>query len=442
VPNPNRTDAPLGYSPGYGTQEGQNERETETYDPKAGKWTINGDPARKTLPLFPRLHLLPNGRVYYDAAGQAFNPVGQAYDEALWNIASEYNPKTKKWSDLGIPGVGNGSLTVPGFIGSTFSVMMPLKPGANGRYTSASFLVAGGVPNPPSPGGYFSIKQSALHTVDTSDPKADKLSVKQTGPLATSGAFGRWYSSGTLLPDGEVLATSGADRDEVALPGFEIPVKTAELFDPKTNKWRQVAQQHEARTYHNTANLMADGRVLIGGHAVISNGYLADRTIAPGTTSPNGPVGRDPTFEIYSPPYMYCAGKAATVTGVSKPNATGQRHLTTNLPASSIKSVVAIRNGSVTHLVNSDQRSVEMPIVGRKGNTLTVQGPKGDQKGAVMPKGPYMFFATRQVGSCTKPGTAKDVIVGMEKTPFTPKKKKAKKHKSRTRRHQSPAFTG
>ena len=51
------------------------------------------------------MHLLPNGNVLFNAAGQAFNPLGQAYDEALWNIAATYDPRAKKWKDLGIPGV-------------------------------------------------------------------------------------------------------------------------------------------------------------------------------------------------------------------------------------------------------------------------------------------------------------------------------------------------
>ena len=44
------------------------------------------------LPLFPRMHLLPNGHVFYNANGQSFNPFGQSYDEALWNVAASLRP--------------------------------------------------------------------------------------------------------------------------------------------------------------------------------------------------------------------------------------------------------------------------------------------------------------------------------------------------------------
>ena len=82
---------------------GTNVRQTETYDVASGKWTANGDSASRSLPLYPRLHLLPDGKVYYDAAGQVFNPFGEAYDEATWLLAAVYDPGTQTWKSLGVP---------------------------------------------------------------------------------------------------------------------------------------------------------------------------------------------------------------------------------------------------------------------------------------------------------------------------------------------------
>jgi hypothetical protein len=133
--------------PTHLADSGTNVKQTETYDPSTNAWTYNGAAASRSLPLFPRLHLLPNGHVYYDAAGQDFNPMGQSYDEALWNIAGTYDPTTQTWHDLGIPGLGSPGVNplYAGFRGSTFSAALPLLPNANGSYTSASFLTAGGV---------------------------------------------------------------------------------------------------------------------------------------------------------------------------------------------------------------------------------------------------------------------------------------------------------
>jgi hypothetical protein len=72
-----------------------NVKETETYNPVTAKWTYNGRSADRSLPLYPRLSVLPDGNVLYDAEGQSFNPFGQSYDEPLWNEAAAYDPRTK-----------------------------------------------------------------------------------------------------------------------------------------------------------------------------------------------------------------------------------------------------------------------------------------------------------------------------------------------------------
>ena len=391
---------------GFGLQEGQNERWTETWDPATGEFTRNPPSARRSLPLFPRMHLLPNGNVLYNAAGQSFNPLGQAYDMALWNIASTYDPDTQTWHDLGVPGIG--TTPVPGFRGSTFSVMMPLKPDADGDYDQASFLTGGGVTGliaAPSPGSYMAIRDSYLSTIDTSGEQ-EAMTTQDAGDMAATSTpvGGRWYGSGTLLPTGEVLVTSGADRDEVVLPGLEAPVMRAELFDPETGEWRQVAEQNNPRTYHNTAALMPDGRVLVGGHSTISNSYLSNITIPGGITAPNG---RDPSFEIYSPPYMFCGGSQARIESVQDRG--GTLTVQTDVPAEQIESVVLVRNASVTHITDADQRNVELRILSRSGNSVTVQqAPNGN----VLPPGPYMLFVNRRVGECVKPSHSAQVFAG------------------------------
>lgn len=395
--NPNST------APGFGLQEGQNERVTETFKVEDGSFQFEEGPdsARRSLPLFPRMHLLPNGNVFYNAAGQAFNPLGQAFDQALWNIAATYNPGNKTWTDLGIPGVGVSP--VPGFRGSTFSVMLPLVPGEGDDYSRASFLTGGGVTGAVvanSPGGYTAIRDSYISNIETAGG-TEVMTPEDTGDMTatTTPATGRWYGSGTLLPTGEVLATAGADKDEVAVPGFEIPVQHAELYDPETKTWRRLADQNKPRTYHNTANLMQDGRVLIGGHATISNAYLSNRTLPGGVTAPND--GRDPTLEIYSPPYLSCPGEQTQITS-QRPEG-DELELDLSVPASEIESVVAVRNATQTHVVDADQRNVELKVLSREGNTIRVeQAPNGN----VLPPGPYMVFVNRNVGGCIKPGVS------------------------------------
>lgn len=379
--------------PSHPTDSGRNVVQTETFDPRTGKWTYNGESADRSLPLFPRLHLLPNGHVYYNAAGQVFNPMGEAYDEALWNFAASYDPKAKAWTDLGIPGIGT---LAPGFHGSTFSMMLPLSP--KDGYTKARFLTAGGVLG-VTPGMVVANPFSAITTVDTK--AGDAISSVETAPLNAA----RWYGTAVGLPTGEVVVFNGADRDEVMGPGFAFPVQSTELFDPKTNEWRVVASSRNPRTYHNTASLMPDGRVLIGGHAPISTGYGANRTL-PGGFSPND--GRDPSFELYSPPYLFRGARPeiGSVRGTVRHG--NQLAITTNMDAKQVESVMLVRNTSITHLVDADQRTVELPVTSRSGRTITVRLPKS---GNVAPPGPYMLFVNARSSKGPIPSVAHQLSV-------------------------------
>src|SRR4051794_34336694 len=380
---------------------GTNVKQTETLDLRTGKWNDNGASGQRSLPLFPRLSLLPNGHVYYNAAGQSFNPFGQSYDEVLWNEAASYDPATKKWKDLGIPGIG---ALHPGFRGSSFSIQLPLKADANGQYTKARYLAAGGVLGgpAPSPGGYIAVKDSAITTVDTT--KGDAIDTKPTGDLNQP----RWYSTGVLLPTGDVMAFSGADRDEVATPGTEIPVKQAELFDHETGTWQPMATANRPRTYHNTAVLLPDASVLVGGHATITTLYLNNTTLPGGITAPNG---RDPSFERYKPPYLSGCGPQPVIEKADSDVGYGGRaSVDVDVPASRVESVVLVRNPSLTHLVDGDQRNVELPVVARSGHRVTVATPPD---GNVAPPGPYMMFVNVK-GSCGKlvPSHAAQTFVG------------------------------
>ncbi|MGH2754419.1 MAG: galactose oxidase-like domain-containing protein [Actinomycetota bacterium] len=381
--------------PDHPEDSGRNVVETETYDPDTGEWTYNGESADRSLPLFPRLHLLPNGDVYYNAAGQVFNPNGYSYDEPLWNLAASYDTESKTWTDLGIPGIGT---LHPGFRGSSFSIMLPLEPNEDGEYVTAEFLSAGGVMG-TSPGGYVATPFSAITTVDTSNDNA--IATRATGDLNEP----RWYSSGVALPTGEVLAFSGADRDEVVAPGLGFPVNRAELFDPETETWLPLASSQQLRTYHNTATLLPDGRVLVGGHAPISTLY-GNNTTVPGGFSPQD--GRDPSFEIFSPPYLFRGDRPSII--VAEGAFDYGAHTTMVVDdASDIESVVLVRNTSVTHLVDGDQRVVELPILKRDGRALRVATPP---TGDIAPPGPYMLFVNRAGDDGLVPSVSRQVTVG------------------------------
>ncbi len=430
---------------------GQNVAQTETFHLGTGTWTDNGATAQRSLPLFPRMHLLPNGQVFYDAGGQAFSPFGQSIDQPLWNIVGAYDPATATWTDLGyaglplqlnsvgagqivsairpdnplaaltlttvvnslvgqtltdpagqigqalsLVGLGGGSLTSQidtaigsGMRGSTFSLMMPLTPNAAGGYEKASFLVSGGVLTAvaaTNPGTYLAVTLSRLDTVDLSTGTME-YSSQLTGPLNQP----RWYGTPALLPTGQVMVFSGSDRDEVVTPGVGVPVMTTEMYDPDTQTWTEMAKQNDPRTYHNTALLQQDGTVLVGGHAPINTLYLYSINI-PGF-SPN--FSRDPSFEVYYPPYMFRA--RPTITSAPTSVAPGQTFTISTPQASTIASVALVRRTALTHDVDGDQRTVMLPIVARGSGTVTVSLTSNQ---AVVPPGNYMLFVN-QAGATT-----------------------------------------
>lgn len=379
---------------------GRNVPQVERYNATGETFDTLDASANRSLPLFPRMHLLPNGRVLYNAAGQVFNPFGQAYDEALWNTAAVLDPQTQTWRELGIPGLDPADLTAtttaPGFRGSTFSVMLPLE----APFRSARFLTAGGIIG-TTPGTYLATDQSQITTVTIGDDPArtEAMAVAETGRLKRP----RWYGTGVLLPDGSVMAFSGANRDEVLAPGTGEPVLVAERFDPATGTWSDMATARHARTYHNTAALLADGSVLVGGHAPIPTMYGFHYSV-PGM-SPN--EGRDPTFEIYRPPYM-SADRPDVAGNVRQEAGRGQQITVTSPDAGDIVDALLVRRTSITHLIDGDQRAIVLPLDGRTGDSLRFTVP-GDA--AVVPSGPYFLFIRSKTGDTYVPAEAVDVLV-------------------------------
>ena len=110
-------------------------------------------------------------------------------------------------------------------------------------------------------------------------------------------------------------------------------------------------ERHRTRTYHNTAILLPTGQVLIGGHAPISTLDSYNTTLPGGFTD----GFRNPSFEIYNPPYMYW-GPQPRITSVSGNFARGASVTVTTPDATNIGSVVLVRNTALTHLVDGDQR--------------------------------------------------------------------------------------
>lgn len=366
-------------------------RRTETFDPATNHWTENyvGPASENSLPLVARLHLMPNGKVLYTGAGEMWAPSGEAADEALWGLQQVYDPATKTWEVAGPAPFG-----LPRDIPS--SVLLPLKP----PYDKGTVLTFGGALG-PSPGGYVAVPFSTLTTVDA----AGHVTNEMTGNLNEA----RWSPAGMPLPDGTVLALAGARNSQTATPGFDVAVHSAEIYDPDRGTWTKVVSQSRDRSYHYSATLLADGRVLLGGAAPIGTLTGPSRTVG----GPFANNNHDPSFEIYSPPYLF-RGSRPTISHAPAGIAWGETFELGVPNASDIRSVTLIKPPTQQHAMDSNTRSVELAFHPTGPDRLEVMAPPG---GAVAPPGAYYLFVNRHNPGGLTPSVARTVFVGDDHNP-------------------------
>jgi hypothetical protein len=159
--------------------------------------------------------LLPDGKVLI--AG------GMRRNQDFYKSAELYDPTTRIFQPTGQMSVGR--------VGQTAVLLR-----------SGNVLVAGGW-----------IGHGCTDSAELYDPATGKFTV-----LAARMTTRRGDARSTLLPNGDVLITGGADHDS---PGGIV---ASEIFRVADMRFRAVKPMHFARVSH-TATLLRDGRVLIVG---------------------------------------------------------------------------------------------------------------------------------------------------------------------------------
>ncbi len=227
---------------------------------KDGSWTpIAGFPQdRGTLELYPRMHVATDGRVFMSG------PLAQTYllDTANGGRWTEVAPRANARRDY-CPAV---------------------------LYDVDKVIYIGGG-----------------NDIDTHEPTAEAeiidLSVnppqwRQTNPMHSR----RRQHNATLLPDGTVLVTGGTRGGGGPGPnpmGFNDlgpgqPVHIAELWDPATGEWTELAAEEVDRCYHATAVLLPDATVLSAGGG--------EYRPIDGLDAPNDPEDSHRDAQIFFPP--------------------------------------------------------------------------------------------------------------------------------------------
>jgi hypothetical protein len=173
-----------------------------------------------------------------------------------------------------------------------------------------------------------------------------------------------------LLPDGTVLCVGGGNDPA----HWRSPVSLTELFDPGNETWTPMASQSTNRTYHSTAILLRDGRVISGGA--------------------NTGEPEETTVEFYRPPYLF-KGARPTISSVSPSRLHHGDICTISTPnATGVDRTVLLKPGTNTHSTNFDQRHVELDFLAGSGQ-IRAQIPTNP---ALVPPGYYMLFILNGTG--------------------------------------------
>jgi hypothetical protein len=212
--------------------------------------------------------------------------------------------------------------------------------------------------------------------------------------------------------DAFTRSIEGGDKDAVVDPGGEMPVKVPELYNPSTDEWTDVAPHQRDRTYHHTAVLMPDMRVLLGGHVPIA-AYYGGKPRDQGPATANNDA--DPSFEIYSPPYL-TRGERPTISSAQKGVAYGEAFDIGTPQADDIESVLFMRMPSVQHTIDGDQRSLLLDFKKTGAGTLQAMAPPNS---IAAPPGVYYLVVNRKTAQGPVPSVARMVTVGLgtDKTP-------------------------
>ena len=315
------------------TETGLTNETVEIYTPGVG-WSPEY-PSGWTPPLYPRLHLLPNGSVFYSGPSPA---------------SRFFNPSTKAWTGVVAPTNHGGSR----LYGS--SVMLPLSP-ADG-YKPRVMIMGGGSP-----------ATATTELIDLSVPSPKW----QYGPPMSQP---RIEMNATMLPNGNVLMLGGSLIDEDATTAS----LNADLYNPKTNTFSSAGANAFPRLYHSVSLLLPDATVLlVGGNP--SRGVV------------------EPHMEIYTPSYLLNADGSPKPRPIIEsvpggPIGYGQPFQVATSDAASISSVVLARLGTPTHSFDNEQRLVELAYTAGDG-ALTVTAPP---HGNIAPPGYYMLFILNSAG--------------------------------------------
>ena len=336
----------------------------EVYSDKNRHWRyLQG--ANKFLPLYPRIHLLPNGELFY--AG-SYN-THLTFPFSLWGFRiGTYSPIQRRWKSLSYPRELHRQE------GTT--VLLPLLPP---DYAARVILIGGG----------DTLANHATNTVELIDFSEPDPQYRLVSPMKNE----RYFVYPVILPDQNILVIGGkrgqqqhiqsnavAHDDCIETRPGEIKhdpdsILETEVFMTKEGKWELLAPMEVDRLYHANAILLPDGRVMAAG----SNPMRKCNELR---------------IEVFSPPYLFRGGERPAISKSPKVVGYGQTFEieTEHAAADDIKAVALIKPSSTTHCLNPEQRYVGLEFRKKKSTSSDSLLATVPVNRDVLPPGYYMLF--------------------------------------------------
>ncbi|WP_165068180.1 galactose oxidase-like domain-containing protein [Paludisphaera rhizosphaerae] len=323
---------------------------------KDGHWMPNQnfDFPPDVLPFYPRMHVAPSGQVFMTGP----LPLTQLLDTVA-----------KKWMFLRPDPDIHRAIDLSSRKSHFLQEYAP-----SVMYDEGKVLYAGGGDGPIAD----------AETIDFTKPMAAWEWVK-TDPMN----FPRRQHNATLLPDGTVVVMGGTKGNGFNNLVIGQPLRSAELWDPKTGKWKKLAKAAVDRCYHSTAVLLPDATVLNAGGGEYSPNNDGH---------PNPPVDTHHDAQIFSPPYLFLANGTRAprpdITSAPTKVKYGETFTVGTTTPGAIGKVSWVRLSSVTHSFNSNQR-INFLTFTPDAASLKVTAP-ADPNGC--PPGHYMLFLLNNNG--------------------------------------------